>query len=62
MLDLTRSRNLPFQNSVQSPIGLVPKANDKTCLIFHLSFDFREDESEKSIKLPYAKKSLYSEI
>ena len=27
----------PFANFVQSPIGLVPKANGKMCLIFHLS-------------------------
>ena len=31
---------IPFGNYVQSPIGLVPKAGNKTRLIFHLSFDF----------------------
>ena len=30
---------------VQSPIGLVPKANGKTRLIFHLSYDFKEFKS-----------------
>ena len=31
----------PFRNSyVQSPIGLVPKDNTKTRMIFHLSYDF----------------------
>ena len=32
--------NPPFENFMQSAIGLVPKANKKTRLIFHLSFDF----------------------
>ena len=37
-------REVPFKNSfVQSPIGLVPKAGNKTRLIFHLSYDFNED-------------------
>ena len=32
----------PFKNFVQSPIGLVPKAGqNKTRLIFHLSYDFK---------------------
>ena len=31
----------PFENFIQSPIGLVPKAgSDQTRLIFHLSYDF----------------------
>ena len=33
--------DIPFQNYVQSPIGLVPKAGNKTRLIFHLSYDFK---------------------
>ena len=32
--------SVPFKNYVQLPIGLVPKANNKTHLIFHLSYDF----------------------
>ena len=31
---------IPFKNYIQSPIGLVPKANDQTCLVFHLSYTF----------------------
>ena len=31
---------VPFSNFIQSPIGLVPKAGNKTRLIFHLSYDF----------------------
>ena len=31
---------IPYENFIQSPIGLVSKAGNKTRLIFHLSFDF----------------------
>ena len=30
----------PYEFFIQSPIGLVPKAGNKTRLIFHLSYDF----------------------
>ena len=30
--------DIPFDNYIQSPIGLVPKAGSKTRLIFHLSY------------------------
>ena len=40
---------IPFENFVQSPIGLVPKAGGKTHLIFHLSFNFGNMEHEKSV-------------
>ena len=42
---------LPFQHYIQSPIGLVPKAGNKTRLIFHLSYDFGngEDELRRSV-------------
>ena len=36
----------PFKNYTQSPIGLVPKkasGSDQTRLIFHLSYDFKEN-------------------
>ena len=34
--------NFPFDNFIQSPLGLVPKDNGKqTRLIFHLSYDFK---------------------
>ena len=38
---------IPFTNYIQSPIGLVPKAGNKTRLIFHLSFDFTLKNTEK---------------
>ena len=31
---------VPYNNFVQSPVGLVPKAGNKTRMIFHLSYDF----------------------
>ena len=40
---------LPVQWYVQSPIGLVPKANNKQRLICHLSYDFGPTERQKSI-------------
>ena len=40
---------LPFNKYVQSQIGLVPKAGNKTRLIFHLSFDFGQKLEDKSI-------------
>ena len=33
---------IPFDNFVQSPVGLVPKAGNQTRLIFHLSYDFKK--------------------
>ena len=38
---------IPFDSYVQSPIGLVPKAGNKTRLIFHLSYDFDGDNEQK---------------
>ena len=40
---------IPCFRFVQSPIGLVPKAGNKTRLIFHLSYDFGDSESQKSV-------------
>ena len=34
-------RTIPFENYIQSPVGLVPKAEDQTRLIFHLSYNFK---------------------
>ena len=42
-------KDLPFEHFVQSPVGLVPKANNKLHLIFHLSYDFEEKAHQKSI-------------
>ena len=39
--------SIPFEDYIQSPIGLVPKkGGDQTRLIFHLSYDFKDDGDE----------------
>ena len=39
-------KKIPYKNFIQSPIGLVPKDGGlKTRLIFHLSYDFKDDKS-----------------
>ena len=41
-------KTIPFKNFIQSPIGLVPKHDNQTRLIFHLSYDFK-DSGGKSV-------------
>ena len=36
---------IPYANYIQSPMGLVPKPNNETRLIFHLSYDFKHFKS-----------------
>ena len=36
-------KEIPFDNYIQSLVGLVPKAGNQTRLIFHLSYDFKTD-------------------
>ena len=43
---------IPFTNFIQSPIGLVPKAGNKTRLIFHLSYDFSDSETSLNHHTP----------
>ena len=40
---------IPYENYIQSPIGLVPKANNKTRLIFHLSYSFEKEDKLQSL-------------
>ena len=40
---------VPYRYYIQSPLGLVPKAGGQTRLIFHLSYDFREENDRKSL-------------
>ena len=40
---------IPFENYIQSPVGLVPKAGNKTRMIFHLSYIFGVDEEDVSV-------------
>ena len=50
---------VPFENYIQSPVGLVPKAGEgKTRLIFHLSYDFSEQEKSVNHHTPKAKCSV----
>ena len=47
---------IPFQNYMQSPIGLVPKAGgDQTRLIFHLSYDFSDGHKSLNANTPKEK-------
>ena len=40
-------KEIPFDQYIQSPIGLVPKiGSDQTRLIFHLSYDFAKTEGD----------------
>ena len=38
--------SIPYNNFIQSPIGLVPKAGNQTRLIFHLSYRFKVSGNE----------------
>ena len=40
---------IPYSEYIQSPTGLVPKAGNKTRLIFHLSYDFGPEPHQKSV-------------
>ena len=43
---------IPFDNYMQSPVGLVPKANNKMRLIFHLSYDFGPNNQSLNYHTP----------
>ena len=45
-------KHIPFKYYVQSPIGLVPKANNQTRLIFHLSYDFNKNDKSINYHIP----------
>ena len=45
-------KEIPYQNYMQSPIGLVPKAGNKTRLIFHLSYDFSKENTSLNANTP----------
>ena len=46
---------IPFQNYIQSPIGLVPKTGGKMRLIFHLSYQFGPNEQSVNHHTPKEK-------
>ena len=41
--------SIPYDNYIQSPIGLVPKAGGQMRLIFHLSYNFGDDWDQQSL-------------
>ena len=43
---------IPFDNYIQSPIGLVPKSGNRTRLIFHLSYNFGGDNKSVNTCTP----------
>ena len=46
-------KHIPFKETfIQSPIGLVPKAGNKTRLIFHLSYDFKNGNKSVNHWIP----------
>ena len=44
--------DIPFDSYMQSPIGLVPKAGNKTRLIFHLSYNFKGGQGSVNSNTP----------
>ena len=48
----------PFENFIQSPVGLVPKSGGKMRLIFHLSFDFGPENKSLNYHTPKDKCSV----
>ena len=48
----------PFQNFIQSPIGLVPKSGGRTRLIFHLSYKFKNGNESVNFWIPKEKCSV----
>ena len=44
--------SIPFDTYMQSPIGLVPKAGNKTRLIFHLSYLFKSGKGSVNSNTP----------
>ena len=44
---------IPFANFIQSPIGLVPIGSNETRLIFHLSYNFSDQEKSLNFHTPH---------
>ena len=51
-------QHIPFDNYMQSPIGLVPKAKNKAKLIFHLSYQFKSGLGSLNSNTPKEKCSV----
>ena len=48
---------IPFDNFIQSPIGLAPKGGNETRLIFHLSHPQRDSVNSK-----HSKRAMFSAV
>ena len=48
-------KEVPYDNFMQSPIGLVPKDDNKTRLIFHLSYEFKSGKGSLNSNTPEEK-------
>ena len=44
-----KENQIPFEHFIQLPIGLVPKGENKTRMIFHLSYNFSEENGRDSV-------------
>ena len=55
-------KKIPFENFIQSPIGLVPKDKNKTRLIFHLSFPRKTGKSVNENTPEYLSKVKYKDF
>ena len=44
-----KENQIPFEHFIQSPIGLVPNGENKTRMIFHLSYNFSEENGRGSV-------------
>ena len=50
---------IPFENYIQSLIGLVPKAGNKTRQIFHLSYNFANGNKSLNFHTPKEKCTVH---
>ena len=49
---------IPFENYMQSPVGLVPKSGNRARLIFHLSYEFKSSLGSLNANTPKHKCSV----
>ena len=52
-------KEIPFENYVQSPVGLVPKAGNQTRMIFHLSYRFKNGNESINFWTPKEKCTVH---
>ena len=58
-----KQEDIPFKSYVQSPVGLVPKSEERTRLIFHLSYKFKNGNESINYWIPKERCSVkYNDI